>query len=115
MQQAPDLSKIVSLIMQNPSLISEIAALASSSEEATESTESVEKVTAAPTEREAKAVVEDRDVKTVARERTHIESRTRRKELLNAMKPYLSEPRRGAIDSMSSILDILDVMIKKET
>lgn len=112
MQQTPDLSKIVSLIMQNPSLISEIAALASSNEDSTASTESAESTlstepkSVAPTEREVQAVAE---------ERTHIQSRTRRKELLSAMKPYLSEQRRGAIDSMSSILDILDVMMKKES
>ena len=39
--------------------------------------------------------------------------RAHRHELLSAMKPYLSESRRTAIDSMASILDIIDVMVKK--
>jgi hypothetical protein len=45
----------------------------------------------------------------------HSQNKRRRKELLSAMKPYLSEHRQSAIDSMSSILDIIDVMARKES
>ena len=108
MQEAPDLSKIVSVIMQNPALISQIASLVSNGE--TGSTKEVEQeVSPSPEVHESIAAT---PTATLAAP-TH--SRTRRKELLNAMKPYLSEQRRGAIDSMASILDILDVMVRKET
>ena len=111
MQETPDLSKIISLIMQNPTLISEISSL----------------VKSAPTEEEKKTEptaidqTEDKSSIEVAEEvvtepiTKQAVRRTRRKELLNAMKPYLSDNRRTAIDSMSSILDILDVMMKRES
>ena len=112
MQSAPDISKIISVIMQNPTLISEIAALANQStasepkgedEPVNEGKETASEVVSAPSEAR---VVSDSPV---PKKRAH------RKELLNAMKPYLSETRRGALDSVASILDILDVMMRKET
>ena len=106
MQDTPDLSKIVSLIMQNPSLIEQISALAKSSNDSNSEQTSVP---SNPTEDE---YIEP----TVASAPfSHTPSKARRKELLNAMKPYLSEGRRSAIDSMSSILDILEVMKRKES
>lgn len=100
MADTQDLSKIINVIMQNPELIEQISSLvradgekadASAAEEITEvkAEEKTEKVSAEPL------------------------MRAHRHELLNAMKPYLSENRRAAIDSMSSILDVLDVMMKK--
>ena len=112
MQSAPDISKIISVIMQNPTLISEIAALANQStasepkgedEPMKEAKETVSEVISAPSEGRVVSEI------TVPNKRAH------RKELLNAMKPYLSETRRGALDSVASILDILDVMMRKET
>lgn len=108
MQDTPDLSKIISIIMQNPTLISEIAALASSSGSKAEvkEEETAETVTD-PVVSEAEIAPQDEPPRT--RGKAH------RRELLNAMKPYLSEQRRGALDSMSSILDIIDVMARKES
>ena len=106
MQETPDISKIISVIMQNPALISEIAALANATKPEPQK-ESIE-VTASEPETVADSHVVSESVKP-----TH--GRAHRKELLNAMKPYLSEGRRGALDSMSSILDILDVMGRKES
>ena len=105
MQDTPDLSKIIGLIMQNPSLIEQISALAKSG------TSSEPEVSVEPAG-ESETVTEP-TVSTVSEAPGH--SKTRRKELLNAMKPYLSEGRRTAIDSMSSILDILEVMKRKES
>ena len=107
MQQTPDLSKIVSIIMQNPALVSQIASLVGSTN--TESAQEVKSEVEAQKEEEKTAAT----VQVQTQIPTH--NRARRKELINAMKPYLSESRRGAIDSMASILDILDVMVKKET
>ena len=105
MQDTPDLSKIIGLIMQNPSLIEQISALAKSGT-ASESEVSVEP------DGEPETVTEP-TVSAISEAPVH--SRAKRKELLNAMKPYLSEGRRTAIDSMSSILDILEVMKRKES
>ncbi len=92
--------------MQNPSLIAEISDLVKSNE------------AGGPAEPEMQVSEEKKDEaeKVMATEKPSVPiKRARRKELLNAMKPYLSENRRSAIDSMSSILDILDVMVKKES
>lgn len=105
MSTTPDLSKIVGLIMQNPDLIAQISALASSEGEEPEAQEGGEIA-----ERETE------EVSAVPRQIPESEGRNmraHRHELLSAMKPYLSEQRRTAIDSMSSILDIIDVMMKK--
>ena len=101
MASTPDLSGIVNLIMQNPSLIEQISALANSK-----------------TESEAPTEVTNEDVPTVNDTPTEVSAsstsmKSHRHELLNAMKPYLSENRRVAIDSMSSILDVIDLMMKK--
>lgn len=101
MQDTPDISKIVGLIMQNPSLIEEIASLAKN-----ESRE-------APADTSVAAEDTPVEVTASAEPERNTPSRAHRHELLRAMKPYLSESRRNAIDSMSSILDVLDVMIKR--
>lgn len=108
MAETPDISKIIGVIMQNPALISQIASLVGSSDKEAEKDESQSPVADAPLE-------EDTPVAISAPREVQDHSRARRKELLNAMKPYLSEQRRGAIDSMASILDIIDVMSKKES
>ncbi len=101
MTDTPDLSRIVNLIMQNPSLITEISNLAraDAEEHGTEpAAESVEETAESMLEASA-------EPKTALRSHRH--------ELLTAMKPYLSESRRSAIDSMESIAGILDMMRKK--
>ena len=107
MQEAPDLSKIVSLIMQNPELISQISSLMKSGEESDEAPAVAEE------KKEEKVVVESSASAPI--QPSHSQNKRRRKELLSAMKPYLSEHRQSAIDSMSSILDIIDVMARKES
>ena len=91
-----DLSKIVGLIMENPSLIAEIKALA----DGRASQPVAEEVPSEPTEASA----------------AKIESappRSRRRELLCALKPYLSEERCRAVDQMISLGEILDMMRNK--
>ena len=102
MSDAPDISKVISLIMQNPTLISEIAALTRSTDG-----ESKEKAESVSTKEEE---IETAAVPSAVHE---FSNKERRRELLNAMKPYLSESRRSALDSMSSILDILEVMNRR--
>lgn len=95
-----DLSKIVNLIMENPTLIEEIRSMAKKSD-ATE---------------EKSLVAEENEVENKEAEPTIIKEEikkaegTPRKELLCALKPYVSSERAHAIDTMLSIIDILDMM-----
>lgn len=101
-----DLGKIVNLIMQNPELIEQIKKLGDNGE----STEKEKEYETQNTESEPTAAEEEIPVS--AAQAKSIE-RSRRRELLCALKPYVSEERSRAIDSMMSIADILDVMRSK--
>ena len=98
MESTPDLSRIVNLIMQNPELIEQISALSKSE----------------PRKENSEEMTQD-DLETVVNvdKAPKRDMRIYRQELLSAMKPYLSENRRSALDSMSSILDIIDLMSRK--
>ena len=108
MQNTPDLSGIINLIMQNPSLIAEISALAKPKSDPSPEPE----ITESAQQKEESTVKEEPSEEKIAVSSAPL-MRTHRHELLSAMKPYLSENRRSAIDSMASILDVIDVMIKK--
>jgi hypothetical protein len=99
MNETPDLSSIVNLIMQNPSLIEQISSLAKQGA----------KDVAEPIEEQKNESAEESITQNTPTPMT----KSHRRELLNAMKPYLSENRRVAIDSMSSIMDVIDVMVRK--
>ena len=102
-----DLSKIISLIMENPKLISDIKALSEGS--------------ASKKEAESEAVTDSREALSES-VTTSVESRQEnqqdgigesgrnRKKLLSAFKPYLSDDRKRAVDSIVSIVDIIDAM-----
>ena len=93
----PDISGIVKMIMSNPSLISEISAMVNKAPETkVEAVEGEGEVTL--TETEDSAV------------NTPLEKSKSRKELLAALKPYLSEKRGRAIDSMLSVAEVLSVI-----
>ena len=89
-----DLSRIVGLIMENPKLISEISELVRQSGEA-QLTEKVK-------DEEVPTVEPIAPVATQPRER--------RAALLYALKPYVSEKRAQAIDSMITITEMIDLM-----
>ena len=99
MQDTPDIGSIVSMIMENPRLVSEIAEMAKARESKSESDEASAPVTAAP----------EPEVKEDSGE----PRRLHRIKLANAMKPYLSKERARAIDAMMSIADILDITIRR--
>lgn len=93
-----DLSKIVGMIMENPKLVEEIRDMVSRSEKADEGAEepiieNEKAITAPPEASETGTYV-----------KTHS---SRRNDLLRAMRPYLSEKRGSAIESMITIADIL--------
>ena len=101
-QESLDIGKVVSLIMENPQIIEQISSLAKKKESAEEEkkgeptessiTEATSSVPSAPAHTNAGT------------------SRGNRAQLLGALKPYVSEERAKAIDSMISIADILDMM-----
>ncbi len=94
-----DLSKIVSLIMENPKLIEEIKGLAEEKNEpVNENTEN--------TERQAQAS----EVLGATYEPVQNAVKLKRRDLLSALKPYVSEERGRAIDSMMSLSDIFDMI-----
>ena len=103
----PDISRVISLIMENPQLIEQITALAKGDAEKVDESDSKSDL---PTKDEHVDKVEE-SVKGSA-EPTYPggmgnKNRTR---LLSAFKPYLSGQRAKAVDSMITIADILDVM-----
>lgn len=103
MADGNDLSKIVSLIMENPHLIEEISNLAKGSKTETEQID------------EAKQASEDISAQDrpasapIFNQRVHPGGKNR-SQLLGALKPYVSLERAQAIDSMLSIVEILDAM-----
>jgi len=103
-QQNLDISKVISLIMENPALIEQIANLAKSKPEEPpqEAKEDVVEEVSLPKEAE--------EPKTSPTYAPIMSPRNNRAQLLGALKPYVSKERAKAIDSMISIVDILDMM-----
>ena len=99
-----DLSKVIGLIMENPQLIEQISNLARQNT----GPESDRSKTPTIVDREAE---EPANIEPTTPTYTPINSsRGNRAQLLCALKPYVSQERAKAIDSMISIADILDLM-----
>ena len=100
---APDLSRIIGLIMENPGLIEQISGLIKGAD-----TAPAEK----PAEVEAEPVASEPTAEVSASATYPRDSRRRsnRGRLLGSLKPYLSDKRASAIDTMISVSDILDAM-----
>lgn len=94
MEGTPDIGKIVSMIMENPKLIEEISGMVRSEQK--------------PSAEDSSETTESTAVSTAAQP-AQIGSR-RRSELLCALKPYVSRDRAQAIDSMITVVEILDRM-----
>lgn len=99
MSDAPDISKIISLIMENPDLVKQISSLINNSQTA-EETEA----------KEIQQVSLPADAPAAKMEAAPRHRKPERTQLLAAMKPYVRESRSKAIDTMVGILDILDVI-----
>ncbi len=94
MSDTPDLGQVINLLMQNPAIIESIGSMIKNKTETTPAeNESIEEV---PTSLPPRA--------------EPIKGHSNRSALLGVMKPYLRASRANAIDSMISILDILDKM-----
>ena len=99
-----DISKIVSVIMENPQLIEEIRGLIETAPE-TGAAHTTEDNEAIKESIELQPVTEKND----AREKSRPQN-LHRKDLLSALKPYVSKERAQAIDSMLSIAEVLEIM-----
>jgi hypothetical protein len=95
-----DIGRFVGLIMENPALIEQIASLAKGQESsATEPVEANEPIQSVKAEEPPQPV--SQPIYTQGSDRAR---------LLGALKPYLSDERAKAIDSMISIVDVLSMM-----
>ena len=102
-QENLDIGRVVGLIMENPQLIEQISNLAKQ-----QSPKPIpESEAATPSEN---AVEESVSASVPPTYPTMDHSRGNRAQLLGALKPYVSEERAKAIDSMISIADIIDMM-----
>ena len=101
MANTNDIGKIVSLIMENPHIIEEISALAKGGAEPATVSETPptqsEEPTPTPIPTSAPVIVNDT-------------KRARREGLISALRPYLSEERARAVDSMMQVASILELM-----
>lgn len=107
-----DLSKVISAIMENPTLIEEIKKTLSGTQisEEKEVTEATVKEQEAAQESSADTNAVSDTVYVPTYQSSH---KSRRNNLLRAMRPYLSEPRAKAVETMISIADILFVVREK--
>ena len=100
----PDLSKVISLIMSNEDLVRQIKDIAQKSEEEPTKDDALKNENVSPT---AALSSEQEYIQPDAKP---LSKKTKRAELLRALKPYVSGERREAIESMMSIADILEMM-----
>lgn len=101
--QGPDLSRIVSLIMQNPDLIRQIEALAKQNTEET-SDENVQNAVPIRAEEANTPTV------SAATEPHGIDKKHKRTQLLSALRPYVSEKRGKTIDTLLGAMDLWDLV-----
>jgi len=104
-----DIGRVVSLIMENPELLEQIKALAE--KDAKEPVENAALPTPSESEDGKSSAVNN-----VAQPTSiSVEAKrpVRRTELLEALKPYISDERKKAIESFITIADILELMRAK--
>lgn len=112
----PDLSRIVNLILENPKLIEEVAALAKSDAMTGDSAEVTETAPSAEDkaqDNEIKASEGEESAEVLSPVLTQktppAHGKETRNRLIAALKPYLSENRKRAVDSMLGLYDLFDI------
>jgi hypothetical protein len=101
--KTPDLSRMISLIMQNPDLIQRIEALAKSDTEAQTQVESIP--AEPPREEQAQEIP---TVQTAAL--SHGSRSEKRARLLGAIRPYVSDKRGKTLDTLIGVVDLFDLI-----
>ncbi len=105
MDGSQDISKIIGIIMENPDIIEKIRSLAEKDDTGAEAKDA--KVSAEIVEKE-KETSEEVNAEASAYDRSAMKKR--RHDLLSALKPYVKSERRRAIDTMLSVIEVIDVM-----
>lgn len=101
MEGTPDLATMVKLIMDNPTIMEQISAMTGKRAESEQPPE--------PTVEE-RADARPSEISTPEPQRSEASNRSR---LISAMKPYLSENRARAVESMLMVADILGGMKRR--
>ena len=104
MQDTGDISKMISILMQNPDIIERVKALAEKTED------SKNFGTVDSTELLTESNKEDNNTANLKEESNVHTERDRRQKLLSAIKPYLSRERGKAIDTMLSVIEVFDII-----
>ena len=106
-----DISKILGIIMENPEIIEKIKELSQGGEKADEkngnAAETVSEQTATSESTFAAVSNEAAEVSATA---SRARDKKRRHDLLCAIKPYVSSERSRAIDTMLSVVEVLEIM-----
>ena len=102
-----DIGRVIGMIMENPELVAQIAAMAKSSPTPSPSDANVTEEVKVQKEEVPTVSPATIPADTYPQQSTAKFNRT---QLLGALKPYVSEERAKAIDSMLTIADILDMM-----
>ncbi len=111
MDNGLNLSEVINLIMSNPELMESIKSMSKKITDAPADEGSEVKASVEAPKKEDFSKAEEESVSTYSPEGGKEPfGRKRRRELLCALKPYLSKDRANAIDSMLVITDVLDVM-----
>lgn len=103
-QESIDVGRVIGLIMENPEIIEQISSLVKQKDTQDTPTETPPENTEPAVSKQASAEPQLQSNSPSGHTRGH------RTQLLGALKPYVSEERARAIDSMISIADILDMM-----
>ena len=105
MESTPDIAKVVGLIMQNPELIETIKGMMGKSDVAQDSEVNEDR------QESKNDIPETKEAMAMGSANPDSGSkRKRRNTLLQALKPYVSEGRSRAIDTMMTIADMLDAV-----
>ena len=117
MDGSPDISKIIGLIMENPDIIEKIRTLSDESQNSKEpSTEAIKKNNDEIEHNESITESSENTSVTASASTENIaksaagRDKKRRAALLCALKPYLSSERSRAIDTMLSVIEVIDIM-----
>ena len=110
MDGSPDISKILGIIMENPDIIEKIKNMAQSGEKNAETENRISDTVSAPEAETVSASAEAKEAAAEAAAAPRISSKKRRHDLLTAIKPYVSAERSRAIDTMLSVVEVLEIM-----
>ena len=105
-----DVGKIISLIMENPGIVEQISALASKSGESKEQVNEEIDIPISDTANEEAPTVSAEPVPAPHYGNDPSTREGRRKNLIGALKPYLSPERAKAADSILGVASILEIM-----